>query len=396
MERIKIRSLRSAELKKNEKKSRKKLIYIIIIAAGIVLAVLFIYKESHVTYHSFKIEEGATWATSSYNQYLPYKNGVLKYNKDGAEAIAANGTVIWNVPYNMKDPMADVCGSYAVIADRGGKTLIIINGSGTDNSLSLIHNISFVSISEQGMTAVISDNGYENMLDTYKPDSKDEKDTREYGYTHVLDSGFPLDIAISPDGKKSVIPYLQMKGDEISTWIVFYNYNKVGRSYLEMIVGGFDGKGFAARTSFIDSETVLVQKENGFHIYNIPENPTLTIDVSVENEILQMAYSSQMICLITKNNDEKGRIMVTCYNLKGKKLKEFYMQDRYDEVLTSGDDIIFYNKSSFCIFNRDGTIKMQGEMEKSYKYIYPLNNKDKYLLIGEGYMEILTLLTTKE
>lgn len=394
MKRLKKSPLRSKEIKEKKLKNKK---YIILISAALFILMAVIYlirRSSNITYNSFHVIDGTEWAASVYNKYLPYKNGIIKYNMDGAEAKTLNGDLVWNVPYNMKDPIIKVCDSYAAIADRGNKTLIIVDGSGNANTINVLHNISLISISKQGITAVITDNGMESILYVYNPDSTDQGDLVSGGIFNALKSGFPLDIAISQDGKKFTITFLQVKGENISTWISFYNLGKVGAGYVDQLVGSFndDSDLFAFKLYYINEELCYVLKENGFLLYSVQETPKEIKYVDIKDEILQTAYSDSIICIVTKNNNSNGKCKVYCYNLKGKLISEFYMQDRYDKVMTSGKDIVFYSRTSFYICDKNGKVKIQGDLTKNIEYIYSINNADKYLLIGDGYMEVLKLL----
>lgn len=395
--------LRSKKIEEKKKQKRK---YAIIIVVLIVLLIVLVYignRRKNITYSSYNITMNAEWNPSTNSKCAKYKNGVIKYNRDGAEAISLDGSYLWNVSYNMNDPIIDVCGSYAVIADRGNKDLVIVDDSGGRNDLTLLHNITMISISKNGFTAVMTDNGMENILCLYKPNSVDQDDMIADSKTSLLGSGFPIDMAISPDGKKTATIFLRVEDDDISTWVTFRNFGTVGMNDTSDMVGSygdFEGS-FLAKTYFVSDDTALLMKDDGFVSYSIPERPSEVARVTLESEkskeekskdeILQVAYSEQMICFVTKNSAGEEKYKIQCYNFLGKLISDFTMQDRYENVMTSGDDIVFYSKTSFVIYDKKGTVKIRGDFDKNIDNIYPINNKDKYLLVGDGYLETLRL-----
>ena len=158
MERIKRGEMRAEQYRrKKQKKLVLRLSTLFMILAAIFVIIFAFIKKSR-TYESYRLSRKAEWNMTTDTSYLPYKSGLLKFNRDGAEAISQNGQTLWNVTYNMKDPIADVSGSYAIIADRGGKQFCIIDGSGTTNRIEVLNNITYIDIAQQGVAAVMMSN----------------------------------------------------------------------------------------------------------------------------------------------------------------------------------------------------------------------------------------------
>ena len=98
-----------------KKRSPVALIILIICALGSIG--LIIYKnvrDSKVYIH----EVISSQEVLSQNKYVRYGDGYIKYDTDGAEAIK-DGVAIWNISFDMKKPIVDVCGDYAAFADKG-------------------------------------------------------------------------------------------------------------------------------------------------------------------------------------------------------------------------------------------------------------------------------------
>ncbi len=59
-----------------------------------------------------------------------FGDNVIKYTKDGASYIDASGKTIWTQSYEMKTPIININGDYAVIADQQGNEMYICSKEG--------------------------------------------------------------------------------------------------------------------------------------------------------------------------------------------------------------------------------------------------------------------------
>ena len=70
---------------------------------------------------------GKVVGDSSFVQYEYFGDNMIKYTKDGASYIDASGKTVWTQGYEMKTPIINVNGDYAVIADQQGNQAYICN-----------------------------------------------------------------------------------------------------------------------------------------------------------------------------------------------------------------------------------------------------------------------------
>ena len=72
----------------------------------------------------------STGAGSQFVQYIPFGENMIRYTKDGATYLDASGNNVWTVSYEMRTPISNVNGDYAVIADQQGNEIYICSTSG--------------------------------------------------------------------------------------------------------------------------------------------------------------------------------------------------------------------------------------------------------------------------
>ena len=107
------------------------------IAAGVILlagviAWLVLGNKSYTGYETVQeLENGEAL------EYAEIDGVLVRCGKEGAQAIAKDGTLLWNVTYGtMKNPKYVFCGSVMAVADIGEKQYLLSDGSGTVKTFS--------------------------------------------------------------------------------------------------------------------------------------------------------------------------------------------------------------------------------------------------------------------
>ena len=118
----KYRVIKSNVTEMNAKISRhrKKILFftaLAVITLLIILAGYYLYIQTRV-YTSYDVLDTIKREDSPGTQFTDFDGNILKYGKDGAACIDLNNRVIWNQAYEMQEPMTDICGGYAAIADE--------------------------------------------------------------------------------------------------------------------------------------------------------------------------------------------------------------------------------------------------------------------------------------
>ena len=109
----------------------------------------------------------------------------------------------------MQNPIADVSGSRAVIADRDGTDLEIYDKSGRSGSISTSYSIVKAKISASGLVAAILDGGGDTWINFYASDGSLIAENQ----TKIDDPGYPLDVTVSEDGLIMMVTYQFVDGE---------------------------------------------------------------------------------------------------------------------------------------------------------------------------------------
>ena len=101
------------------------------IAAAVCLVFLYAEKRS---YHSYKVLNTSEQEDVVSTQYVDMDGDILRYSPDGVSVVDNSMNTIWNETYTMQNPIADVNGSRAVVADSEGTSLYICAKKGSDRN----------------------------------------------------------------------------------------------------------------------------------------------------------------------------------------------------------------------------------------------------------------------
>ena len=113
-------------------KNGKKVIAVAAVVAAVCLVFLFVEKRS---YHSYKVLNTSEQEDVVSTQYVEMDGDILRYSPDGVSVVDGSMNTVWNETYTMQNPIADVNGSKAVIADSEGTSLYICDKKGDRKSV---------------------------------------------------------------------------------------------------------------------------------------------------------------------------------------------------------------------------------------------------------------------
>lgn len=384
--------LRSYELRKRKHKQFITILMIVIIIAAIVFIFFAVNAVLHKNYTSYQVIHKTQRSDSNSAQYEHYGSGVIRYSRDGAMAMDGAGNLLWNGTYQMKDPIVDVCGKYAVISDRGYKTLQIFNGDGGMSTINVANAIIKSEIAEQGVVAVLMDGDGANYLSIYSEDGVELVGKR----TINKNDGFPMDISISNDGRKLVTSYLSFNGGKVNSVITFYNFGSVGQNFGDRLVGteGFN-QTIVPKIEFLNNDTVCVFGDDRFSLYSMEQTPKEIYKETFKSQIKSIFYSDKYVGFVLNNGQGTDKYQLLLYDLKGKAVLTKSINYEYDKITISGGDIILYSNLDWTILNTNGDIKFHYTFESDISYILPVNNADKYILIDNTNMEEVKLSEKK-
>lgn len=364
-------------------------IILIILAAG-VIAVYFYIKEQHNTSYT-------SWEWSDKREitqgleYIYGEKGYAAYGRDGAIGYDLNANQIWNIAFTIKQPIADNCGEWYAFADRGSDRIYITDGTGINTCIDVAGNIRDVKISSVGTTAVLTEGTEKDRIFIYDSNTELLAEIN----TSVKKAGFPIAIAISPDGRKLVTSYYTV-GNESEGRVTFYNFSSVGRSYADNMVGSFStGESMAVDIEFMGNERVCVFQKDTVEVYKLKEIPEKLKTLSFPEGITAKSTAGSGLAVASSQRDDMSAIVI--YNTEGEKTTELATGMSFDRFRITKDELLVLAKGSCVIYRRsDGTVKFRVKPEEGIRLMTETGDSRRYAVVTENSMGTIVLKNSEE
>lgn len=377
------RTLRSAVDEEEKIRKHKKwmmIAAIIVMLIAIVVIAIIIKKNKEKPYDSYSIIGETELGSGSMVKYEAFLGGFIRYDRDGAAAYRDNGLQQWNVAYNLKSPIISVCDTYTAIADKGSGTLYIVSEEGKVQRHEVVGKIAGVSVSSQGIAAVIATGTDQDHIYIYSGDS----DALLVDIMTVTENnGFPLAVAISQDGRKLVTSYTAMDDNALMSWVTFYNFGDVGQNYVDNMVGSYSFPALIPYVKFVSNDKLVICKDDGLVFYKMSEVPKVVATQEFTTEIKSVFSDSVCTGVVLKGELEQSNKLLLFRNDDGKQEFEMAIASDYTDIYTSNEEVVYTNGLEVTIVS-DGKKKFQSVFSKNIKRIFRVNDETKYLLIGDS------------
>lgn len=372
------------------------IIALVLIIGGVAVGLWVKHRNDRRTYAAYDVIKTKQLPFTTVNGTLPIRGGVMRYARDGAEAVNQDGESLWNVSYNMANPVADTCGKYAAVGDAGHVTLYIMDGTGAFSNVTTDHPIVRVAVAANGETAVLMDDGSKDYIAIYHADGKRVVDMN----TLTTVSGFPLDLAISEDGTKLAVTFAYFEEDEIRSRIAFYNFGGVGRSYIDGLVGKAESvktsnpDNLYADVEFVTNDRVAVFGDKSTLLYEMEEIPNLEAkEIAYNGTLRRFAFSSKYIGFFEERRDS-GRITyaVVLYDTDGRQVETRQTENFYGGFRIDGGDVLLYSDTSLYIFRIKGKDKYKSSVSRAVTYCFATDQDNSFVTISDNLFNRIRLI----
>ena len=318
-----------------------RLFAVVIVIIAILLAALYFstrhYSRAEISkIRDFVAEEGAVCVN--------FDGHVLQYGPDGAACADTNGHVNWNISYEMDQPIISMSGDVAAIADYGGTTIYVMNAKKQLYTVSTSLPIHKVSASESGEVAAVLDDRSKTWIRLYSKEGKEIA----YFVRSMQENGYPMDVAVSPDGKAICVSSLLMKDSEVISNLMFPYVKYMGNNTCAA----------ASDSRLVVFDTSKVEPQNSF-------NNMLTEDMQ------GIFQSGGRIALLFTDLTRENLYRLDIYGRNGKKAGSIGFTMVFDDIQIKGDRIYINNEQSMQIFTLGGREIFNGGFDRTVKVLIP-------------------------
>lgn len=380
---------KTEEQEQFEKARKKRWKKTALIAAVVVALAVGVYLLINLqTYTSARALDTYTVSGASGSAYEQFADGVLKYSRDGISYLNLHGEEMWNQPYQMKNPVVDVNGSSAAVADKGGNAVLVFNEEGVRGETQTNLPIERVRVSEQGIVSVILTDENEARVLCYDAAGNLLVENK----TSMNGTGYPLDVALSPDGETMQVLYLYTEAGAVKSRVIYYNFGESGEEKTDHLVAQTEYEDTVMASGFFMDEKISVAVgDNRLTIYRGGNVPEETENIEIKKQIKSVFHNEKYIGMVLKNEGKEG-YELRLYNTRGQVAMSENFTGDYSHVKLCGSQVIMYDGKNCSIFTRGGIHKFDGEMNSNILEIFSVPGVNKYIVMNENGLEVVRLV----
>ncbi|MCD7737006.1 MAG: DUF5711 family protein [Lachnospiraceae bacterium] len=336
----------------------------------------YLYNRMHA-FDDYIISSSIDNAMTSGTQYEAVGKYLYRYNTDGVSCVTRKNEVEWSITYSMQAPIVDVCGTTMAIAEQQGTQVYVVNEDGLVGNFTCTLPILKVRVSNQGVVAVVLQDEDVTWVRLYDANGESIVNDR----TTISDSGYPLDVDLSPNGEKMVVSYLAVADGVMTSTVVFYDFGSGGNAEADYEISSETFSGCTVPyVYFTDNTTAVAIADNGFTVFK-GSTPTKKAECSFDEEIVSCFHDDDTIGFLFSDITGENQYRMELYNYNARKKVSKGIDVDFDEIKIENDRIMMYTASSCSIYTKSGRLRYSSAYEKEIVDIFYFSEFRRYLIV---------------
>lgn len=373
-----------------EKNTERHGLYIKLAAAFLCIAVIAILVATQYvsrTFNTYRVVKEVEAVFEEGSKAQKMADNLLVYNKDGICCIDSKGKVIWDVSYQIKEPCLVVDGTTAAVAGYGEHLIYVMNESGRIGEINTNLPIRNLCVAEAGYVGAVLEDNNVYWVYIYAADGTEMTRAR----TTMEQSGYPLDIELSPNGKLLGISYLYLDAGVVQNNMAFYNLGEVGQNYTDQYMSGYIHQEIVPELHYMNNSTAAAISDGRLMIYSGSEKPTESKVIILKDMVHAVYWGDENVILIYNGTASAERYLMQVYNLNGDMVLEKGFDLDYTDIQSQNGIITIYNANEMLVMTLDGRERYSGSIGGNIRKIAATSRKYRYLVLFENTFKVIEL-----
>ena len=355
----------------------KGLIGMIIMVLAFALIGYWSYNRIHL-FEGYDIRRSASRQDAEGTRCELLGRTLVKYNNDGVFASDLAGRLKWSSAYSMQTPMSEICGGKMIIYEELGSHVLILSAEGTEGTYQVPQPIRKAVVSRSGVAAMILDNDTQTLIEMYTPSGSEIASIR----TTLGETGYPLDLALTPNGKRLVVSYMALENGKLCGRIVMYDFSGYSGKDQEHISASFSYPETVFPDVFIMGESrAAAIGDDRFVVYTGASKPAESAGVMLEKEVVSCFYDEKAIGFIFRSDDTENRYEIDAYSFSGRHLMRSDFNFEYEDVRMESGEVLLHDSGNIYVYRTSGKQKLAAGYDKEVVYFRQIPGLRDYLVI---------------
>ncbi len=370
------------EEKVRARRKRRLRLILIIVAICVVVGLVFYILMQRMTYDDYTVTDEYSRSDTTATHYRAFGDGYVAYSNDGASYVTVDNVTIWNQGYEMENPMVSICQSYVAVADSLGEKIYLMNEDGIEGEVSVTMPISRIDVASQGNIAVLmldSGTGYLALFD------KSGGQIAE-GAVHVENSGTPMDIAISSDGKNLAVSIVDVSSGAARTTVNFYNFSAAGQNQIDNLVGTFTYEDTIIPEMYYAADgTLIAFGDNGVYTFEGNSSPVESNQLEISGEAQSILYDDSYFALVYSDSQGDTGREVRVYDTNCSEMTAIETGFTYDNIsFLDNHELCLFDGDHCVIYTLSGLEKYAQELDEEIREVFHVSGFRNYMFLKEG------------
>ena len=364
----------SKKIRKHRLHSLLRVLLIVAVLIGIIWLAVSSYKNQ--VFSGYVITEKGNYTVLENTSYLENNGNIVKYSKDGISNTGTNGEAIWNLTYEMQDPIVRIADGFVAVGDYNGHIVYLVDNSGSTYEVDTKLPIRDFSVSSAGYVAAILEDAGNSWINLF---SKDGTQIVEAKAT-MSKTGYPISLSLS--GEVMGVSYFYVDGSTMRSSVTFYNFGGVGENTTDHIVSSYDYAGAVVpMITFMNNESAFAVADNRLMFFNGSRKPVSNADILLGEEIQGVYYCDTHVGLLFYDQTGMNKHRLDIYDTTGTKVMSYAFDMNFKDILIRNNQVLIYNESECVIVGLNGKEKYSGMFEGKVHYVVPTDSPRKFLVV---------------
>lgn len=310
---------------------------------------------------------------------------ILQYSKDGISLTNDKGVAIWNETYEMQEPRIAICQNTVAVADYNGSTIYILDTQKKLGEINTNMPIRAFDVAANGQVLVVLDDGNSTWINLYMADGTLISTKR----TSMNDSGYPVSVSVSPNGKLVGISYFYVADGSSRSSILFLNFGPVGQNVNNNYMSGYNySNSVVPYLKFMSDDAAFAVSDDRVVFFSGNEKPLSIAENLIEGKVRSVYHNEDYVGLVFYATTGEALYRLDVYDKKGTLILSKYFDFDYTEIVFLKDSFIIYNELDLIICNVNGTEKFHGMLDKVTTLLIP-SGSIKYIAVTNESIDLL-------
>ncbi len=321
-------------------------------------------------------------------QLVPFASRLITYSKDGISCMDTKGNAVWNQTFEMQNPIVDINQNVAAVGDYNGRQIYVMNTESLLGSITTNRPVRNFCVSAGGVVAAVLDDTDVTLIYLYDAQGNELVHFR----TTMKESGYPVNVSISPSGELVCVSYLYVDGGHMKSSVAFYNFGAVGQNSTDNYVSGYDYiDAVVPFTRFLDNRSLFAVSDDRIMFFGGAQKPVSVAENLLDDEVRGVYYGSEYVGLVFSSKESGSRYRLDVYHKSGTFEQSIEFDIECRDILFHEDQIIIYNESDCRIYNSKGMEKFAGKFNKTALMLIPQNAAYNYMVVTPEAVDTIEL-----